>query len=63
MRYKVIFYPFYEETLVIESLIFDSYEHGTDYRNHYTLKTPRARSWSASSRLRELADRIDAEQS
>jgi hypothetical protein len=62
MRYKVIFYPMYEETLVIESLLFDNFENGVDYTHHYTLKTPKAASWSASSRLRELADRLEIDQ-
>lgn len=60
MRYKVIFYPMYEETLVIETLTFDGFENGVDYTHHYTLKTPRARGWSNSGWLRELADRLDA---
>jgi hypothetical protein len=60
MRYKVTFYPMYEETLVIESLVFDTLENGVDYTHHYTLKTPHARSWSSSSWLRELADRLDS---
>jgi hypothetical protein len=59
MRYKVVFFPMYEETLVIESLQFDTLTNGVDYTHHYTLKTPRAASWSASSRLRELADHLD----
>jgi len=62
MRYKVIFYPLYAETLVVESLEFDSMTNGVSYTRHYTLKTPSAASWSASSRLRELADRLDADQ-
>jgi len=60
MRYKVVFYPLYAETLVIETLDFDDVTAGTRYTNHYTLKTPKAASWSAASRLRELADRLDA---
>jgi hypothetical protein len=59
MRYKVIFYPMYEETLVIESMAFDGFQNGVDYTRHYTLKTPRAPSWSHSGWLRELADRLD----
>jgi hypothetical protein len=60
VRYKVIFYPMYDETIVVESLAFDSLTNGVDYTHHYTLKTPRAGSWAASSLLRELADRIDS---
>lgn len=63
MRYKVIFYPLYEETLVVTNLTFDNLPEGVDYVHHYTLKTPRAQKWSESSRLRELADRLDAEES
>lgn len=63
MRYKVIFYPMYDDTLVIESVSYDNFTNGVDYTHHYTLKTPRAAAWSASSRLRELADRLDADQS
>jgi hypothetical protein len=59
MRYKVVFYPLYEETLVIESLAFDSLTSGADYTHHYTLKTHNAARWSAASRLRELADHLD----
>jgi hypothetical protein len=62
MRYKVIFYPMYDETLVIESVQYDHLTSGVDYTHHYTLKTPRAATWSASSRLRELADRLEESQ-
>jgi len=61
MRFQVTFYPMYEETLVITRMSFDSMENGVDYTKHYTLKTPRARSWQDSSWLRELADRLDSE--
>jgi hypothetical protein len=60
VRYKVVFYPMYEETLVVESLTFDSLTNGVTYTHHYTLKTPRARTWEQSSLLRELADRLDS---
>lgn len=62
LRYKVVFYPLYEETLVIESLEFDSLENGVNYTHHYTLKTPKARRWRQSHILRELADRLDQKQ-
>jgi hypothetical protein len=52
-------YPMYEETLVVESLMFDSLENGVDYTHHYTLKTPRAGAWELSHLLRELADKIE----
>ena len=61
MRYKVIFYPLYEETMVITNMEFDSLENGVGYTRHYTLKTPRANSWSDSSWLRELADRLEGD--
>jgi hypothetical protein len=61
MRYKVVFYPMYEETLVVESMSFDSLVNGTDFTSHYTLKTPAARKWERGHLLRELADRLDGE--
>jgi hypothetical protein len=61
MRRKVIFYPMYEETLVIESVQFDGWENQTSYSHHYTLKTPAAGSWKINDLLRELADTIDTE--
>lgn len=61
MRRKVIFYPLYEETIVIESVQFDGFTNESSYTHHYTLKTPRAVSWSISSLLRELADQLDSE--
>ena len=60
MMRKVIFYPMYEETLVIESVSFETTEHGVDYTHHYTLKTPTAAKWPMSDLLRELSDRLDA---
>jgi hypothetical protein len=59
MMRKVIFYPLYQETLVVESSMFESVEHGAAYTHHYTLKTPSAASWSIESLCRELADKID----
>jgi len=59
MRRKVIFYPLYEETLVVESTSFDDLHYGASYTHHYTLKTPVAAQWSISSLLRELADRLE----
>jgi len=59
MRRKVVFYPLYEDTMAIESVDFDGFENGVSYTRHYTLKTPSAASWSVSSLLRELADRLD----
>lgn len=59
MRRKVIFYPLYEETLVVESTEFDDLQYGATYTHHYTLKTSSAATWSTSSLLRELADRLD----
>jgi hypothetical protein len=61
MRRKVIFYPLYEETIAIESVAFDGHNNDVSYTHHYTLKTPRAGSWSISSLLRELADELDIE--
>jgi hypothetical protein len=61
MQHRVVMYPMYEETLVVTGLRFDSIENGVDYTHHYTLKTSRAASWTLSSLLRELADRLDSE--
>jgi len=61
MRRKVIFYPMYEETLVVESLSFDDVCDAVSYTHHWTLKTPRAAQWSAAGLLRELADRLDVD--
>jgi hypothetical protein len=61
MRRKVIFYPLYQETMVVENVSFDEVRDGVSYTHHYTLKTPAAPSWSLSSLLRELADRLDQE--
>lgn len=60
MRYKVLFYPLHQETLVVYSCMFDQFSTGVDYVRHYTLKTPSAPSWDFSGLLRELADKIDA---
>jgi len=62
MRHKVIFYPMYEETLVVTGLSYDDVTNGAGYTHHYTLKTSRAPSWSLASLLRELADRIESEE-
>jgi hypothetical protein len=62
MRRKIVMYPMYEETLVVESLMFESIENGVDYTHHYTLKTPAAGAWSLPGLLRELADRIDRDE-
>lgn len=59
MRHKIIFYPLYQETLVVQNLSFDEVTNGVSYTHHYTLKTPTAARWSVSSLLRELADRLD----
>lgn len=59
MRRKIVMYPMYEETLVVESLVFDSLENGVNYTHHYTLKTPRAGAWELGSLLRELADQVE----
>jgi len=59
MHRKIIFYPLYEETLVVENLSFDDYSNGVSYTHHYTLKTHAAASWTISSLLRELADKIE----
>jgi hypothetical protein len=62
MRRKVIFYPMYEETLVVESTSFDDLTYGASYTHHWTLKTPRAATWGLSSLLRELADRLETDE-
>jgi hypothetical protein len=60
MMRKIIFYPLYEETMVVESVTWDTVEHGVSYTHHYTLKTPRAVSWEVEDLCRELADHLDA---
>jgi hypothetical protein len=60
MRRKLVFYPLYEETLVVENVSFDDVDNGVSYTHHYTLKTHAAAQWSMPSLLRELADKIDA---
>jgi hypothetical protein len=59
MRYKIVMWPFFDETLCVVSTFFEGYERGSDYTRQVTLKTEGA-DWDLPDRLRELADQWDA---
>lgn len=61
MRYKVVLYPMFDETLAIVTTMFESYERGTDFTRHYQLKT-HGDGWDLEGRLRELADAVSERQ-
>lgn len=60
MRYKLVMWPMFDQTLVVVSTMYEHYERGSDYTRQYQLKTEGS-DWDLEARLRELADTIGLE--
>jgi hypothetical protein len=60
MRYKIVLWPMFDETLVIVSANYEHYDRKTDFVRHYQLKT-RGPEWELDGLLRELADQVQAQ--
>lgn len=62
LRYRLLFYPLVGQTLATVSTLFDDPDSERVYTRTYTLKTLGDEAWPVAMLLRELADKIDAEE-